>query len=233
MLHDARHSPAGEEVNQSDLKPARDYARLFGCKIICFGGTGSGKTPIINSCVRPVLLACEPGLLSMRGSTVPTYYAENCGQVDAFFEWFFKSTETKNFDTLAVDSISFMADVYLQAAIKNNKHGLAAYGEMATNVIKHLRSLYYTREKHTYLIAKENIVDNVKRPYFPGNQLNVEVPGLYDFILHLGIKNVPVLGMTKAFQCIETYDVMARARTGNLFEYEEPNVSKLVAKAMS
>lgn len=219
-------------MNLSSLKPARDFAKMFGCKIICYGGTGSGKTPIINSCPKPVLLACEPGMLSMRGSTVPTFQALNCKDIDDFFEWFFKSAEIKNFDTLCVDSISFMADVYLQAALKNNKHGLAAYGDMATKVLNHLRPLYYTQEKHTYLIAKENIVENVKRPYFPGNQLNAEVPGLYDFILHLGIKNVPGVGLTKAFQCIETYDVMARARTGNLNDYEQPDIGLLIRKAM-
>lgn len=220
-------------MNINDLKPARDFARFFGCKIICYGGTGSGKTPLANSCPNPVMLACEPGLLSMRSSNVPTYYAENSVQIDDFFKWFFSSVETKKFDTLVVDSISFMADVYLQAALKTNKHGLAAYGEMASNVIKHLRPLYYTQNKHTYLIAKENIVDNVKRPYFPGNQLNAEVPGLYDFILHLGIKNVPGVGQVKAFQCVETYDVMARARTGNLAEYEQPDVGALIKKAMT
>lgn len=222
------------------LKPAHEFARAYGCKIIAYGGTGSGKTPLVNTLPRPVLLACEPGLLSMRGSNVPTFQANSAQEIDEFFKWFFNSTETKNFDTLAVDSISFMADVYLQAALSGKSasgkklHGLAAYGEMATNVMDKLRPLYYTQQKHTYLIAKEFAPDQItKRPYFPGNQLNTEVPGLYDFVLHLGIKNIPSVGQQKAFQCIETYDVMARARTGNLNEFEPPNVGALIQKAMS
>ncbi len=221
-------------MDQSHLRPAKEFARAYGCKAIVFGGTGSGKTPIANTCPRPVLLACEPGLLSMRGSNIPTFFASNADEIDSFFKWFFNSAETKNFDTLCVDSISFMADVYLQRALKNNKHGLAAYGAMATNMMDHLRPLYYTQQKHTYLIAKENVTEaGYKRIYFPGQQLNNEVPGLYDFILHLGIKNVPGVGQTKAFQCQETIDVLARNRTGNLAEYEQPNFDLITRKALA
>jgi len=223
-----------------DLKAAGDHAQNFGVKAIVYGPAGTGKTPILNTAPRPVLLATEAGLLSMRGSTIPTYEAYTSQRVDEFFKWFFNSKETNNFDSLAVDSISFMADVYLQAELNGKsksgqkKHGLAAYGAMATAVMDHLRPLYYTKQKHTYLIAKEHMPDNViKRPYFPGNQLNVEVPGLYDFVLHLGIKNVPVQGQIKAFQTLETYDIMARARTGNLDQYEPPDLNYIIRKAMT
>lgn len=226
-------------MDAKDLKPARDFARMYGCKAVVFGGTGSGKTPIFNTAPRPLLLACEPGLLSLRSSTIPTYYADTGAKIDEFFKWFFNSNEHKNFDTLGIDSASFMADVYLTEIEKgtskagNKKHGLQAYGDMARAVMDHLRPLYYTQQKHAYIICKEEIVADQKRPYFPGQMLNKEVPGLYDFVLHLGIKNVPGQGQVKAFQCQETFDVMSRNRTGNLNEYEPPNFSALVQKAMS
>src|SRR6185312_5451567 len=185
-----------------------------------------------NTAPRPVLLACEPGLLSMRGSMVPTCQAFTPEAIDDFFKWFFNSAETKNYDTLAVDSISQMADTYLQKALKIQKHGLKAYGDMATAVMDHLRPLFYTQHKHTYLIAKEGIFEGVRRPYFPGNQLNVDVPHMYDFILHLGIQNVPAMGQVKAFRCNETIDVLARHRTGNLNEFEPPDFGLIVKKAM-
>src|SRR6266550_5669972 len=115
-------------MDQRSLRPARDFAINFGVKAVIYGPAGSGKTPIINTAPRPVMLACEPGLLSMRGSTVPSWQGYTPETIDEFFKWFFNSTETKNFDTLAVDSTSHMADIYLQAALKTNKHGLQAYG---------------------------------------------------------------------------------------------------------
>lgn len=230
-------------MNLASLRPAKDFAIQFGCKAVIYGAPGSAKTPGINNAPRPLLLATEPGLLSMRGSNVPTFCAFTPEAIDEFFEWFFKSNETKNFDTLAIDSVSQMADVYLQKALGkktsggNKAHGLNAYGEMASNTLDHIRTLYFTRQKHTYLICKQGITEEsgieFKRPYFPGKQLPVEIPHMFDFILHLGIQNVPGIGQVSAFRCIGSIDTMARNRTGNLNEFEPPHIGQLYAKAMS
>lgn len=222
-------------MNINDLKPASEFAKIYGCKVCCYGPPGSGKTPILNTAPRPLLLATEPGLLSMRGSTVPTYTAYEPKKIDEFFDWFFKSNEVKGFDTLAIDSGSEMASIYLIDALKTNKHGMKAYGDMAENVERHLRKLYFLPNKHIYVIAKQDVIKETgyKRPYFPGQYLPVSVPHLFDFILQLGIQSVPQVGQVSAFRCKESFDVMARARTGNLNEFEEPNLTKLFNKAMS
>lgn len=223
-------------MNLKDLRPASDFAKHFGVKAIIYGPPGSAKTPLINTCPRPVLLACEPGMLSMRGSNVPTYQGFDAKAIDDFFDWFFKSNETKNFDTLALDSASQMCEVYLDKAKKENKHGLKAYGEMAENVLKHLNMLYFTQYKHTYLIAKQEIFTenglSMKRPYYPGRQLPIEMPHKYDVVAQLDIHNVPGVGQTRAFRCIGSIDTMARNRTGTLSEFEPPDFSALVTKAM-
>ncbi len=219
-------------MDQRNLRPAKDFANNYGVKSIVFGAPGSAKTPLINTCPRPLMLACEPGLLSMRGSNVPTYQAFTPKAIDEFFDWFFSSAETKNFDTLAIDSASQMADIFLQDALESNRHGLKAYGEMATRSIKHLKQLYFTQYKHTYIIAKEMTAEGNKKPYFPGQQLLVEVPHMYDEILHLGIHNVPGQGQVQSFQCKQSVDILSRDRTGNLADYEPPHFGQLVQKAM-
>ncbi len=231
-------------MNIKDLKPASEFAQNFGVKAIVYGPAGVGKTPILSTAPRPLLLATEPGLLSMRTSTVPTYEAYDSKSIGDFFSWFFNSTETKNFDTLGIDSASQIADIYLNAALSgksasgNKKHGLAAYGEMADNTMEHLRTLFYTRYKHTYVICKEEIADvdfqSLRRPYFLGKVLPVAVPHLYDFIIRLARTNVPgFVGETLAFQCNGNMNVLARNRTGNLNDFEEPHFGKLVEKAMN
>lgn len=220
-------------MQASNLKPASEFAQLYGCKAIVYGAPGSAKTPLINTAPRPVMLACEPGMLSMRGSNVPTCQAFTPEACDDFFKWFFNSKEVANYDTLAIDSVSQLADIYLQAALKKLKHGLQAYGSMATSVMDHMRPLFFFPQKHTYLICKQSVGEGMARPMFPGNQLNVEIPHMYDFILHLGIKNVPGIGQVKAFQCNESFDFLCRNRTGNLSDYEQPDFGALVRKAMS
>lgn len=219
-------------MNLQSLRPARDFAQNFGVKALIFGAPGSAKTPLINTAPKPVLLACEPGLLSMKGSTVPTFQAFTPAAIDDFFKWFFSSAETKNFDTIAIDSVSQMADIYLQDALKSNKHGLKAYGEMATRSMEHLRQLYFTQYKHTYLICKEMTFEGIKKPYFPGQQMLVEVPHMFDEILHLGIHNIPGIGQLQSFQCRQSSDILARDRTGQLAEFEPPDFGAIVKKAM-
>jgi hypothetical protein len=224
-------------MQQSDLKPANEFAKKYGVKAVIYGAPGTGKTPIVNTAPRPVLMACEPGLLSMKGSNVPTWAAFETSKIDEFFKWLFNSKEANNFDTVAIDSTSQMCELYLIAAQKSNKHGLAAYGEMARSVMDHLRPLFYMQQKHTYLIAKQEIVTlqsiPVNRPYYPGKQLPIDIPHLYDVILRLAIHPVPGQGQVKAFRCIGSIDEVARDRTGMLAEFEPPNFSHIVQKAMS
>lgn len=225
-------------MNIRDLKPAGEYSGAYGVKALIFGAPGSHKTPLINTAPRPILLACEPGLMSMRGSQVPTYQAFTTEAIEGFFDWFFNSNETKNFDTLAIDSSSQITDIYLQSILTgksksgNKLHGKAAYGAMADECLKHFRKLYFMPLKNIYLIAKETSFDGMKRPYFPGNVLNVEVPHMYDLILHLGIHNIPGMGQLLSFQCRQTIDILARDRSGRLNDYEPPDFGKLVQKVM-
>lgn len=229
-----------------EIKAAKEHAQLFGIKSLIYGPAGVGKTPIIATAPRPLLLSIEPGLLSMRNSDVPTVIADTAQKIDDFFKWFFNSNEVKAYDTLGIDSASYMANVYLLAAMKgtskqgNKKHGMAAYGEMAENTMEHLRTLFFVKEKHVYMVAKEEIADveyqSLRRPYFPGNVLNTDLPYLYDFILRLakynGIPGAPA-GENLAFQCVGNVNILARNRTGNLSEYEPPHFGQLINKAMN
>ncbi len=226
-------------MNINDLRPASAFAQQYGAKCIVYGPPGSAKTPLINTAPRPLLLSTESGLLSMRDSKVPTYQAQDIDAIEGFFDWFFSSKEADAFDTLAIDSGSHIADIYLQQILTgkskagNKMHGEAAYGKMGEECMKHFRKLYFHPRKHIYMICKEGDFGGVKRPYFPGKMLNTLVPHDYDFILHLAKHNVPGMGQVLSFQCNGTIDVLARARTGNLNDYEEPNFGNLVAKAMS
>lgn len=224
-------------MNQADLRPANDFAQQFGVKALVHGTTGTGKTPVANTAPRPVMLACEPGLLSMRGSGVPTWTAWDVKRIDEFFAWLSSSAETKNFDTVVIDSISQMSQIYLTEAEKKISHGLAAYGDMARKVYKHLSDLFFMKNKHTYLIAKqETLAGDIpyKRPWFPGKELSQSVPFLYDVILHLDY--VPFPGHPEPLRCFLTQGssvVMARDRSGRLGKYEPPDLAAVFAKCMS
>lgn len=226
-------------MNLSDLRPVGQLAHNYGVKSIVYGSPGSGKSPIALTSPRPIMLITEPGTMSMKGSNVPAYEAFTTDRVEEFFTWWFSnSKEVGNFDTLIIDSISQMCDIYLQnieagkSKSGNKVHGKAAYGAMAKEIMTHARPLFFMKSKHIYLIAKESNFDGAKRPYFPGQQLHIDLPHMYDLILHLGIHNIPGMGQLLSFQCRQTIDILARDRSGRLNEYEPPDFGALVRKVM-
>lgn len=188
-------------MQASDLRPAKEFALLFGVKALVYGQPGTGKTPISATSPRPVMLAVEPGLLSMRNSNMPTWMAPTKARIDEFMKWFENSAETKNFDTLVIDSVSQMCNIALDESKK--AHGLQQYGEMADYIMPYLQRLYYMKEKHLFLICKEELTDDGKRrPAFPGKQLNGSsgVSHLYDCILRLAKVPIPNIGETLAIR---------------------------------
>lgn len=225
-------------MNAIDLKEAREFAQNYGVKAVVHGGPGTGKTPLINSAPRPVLLAAEPGLLSMRNSRVPTKLAPTWAEIKDFFDWVFKSNEAKQFDTVGIDSASQICEIHLRDNPGKAAHGLPRYGKMAEDCGDIFHKLYYLQQKHVYMICKQELEQTDAgggklRPYFPGKDLNTKVPHLYDEILHLGVFAVPGHGQVKAFQCHSSFDSQCRDRTGNLSQFEPPDLSALFAKCMT
>lgn len=220
----------------SDLKPASELAKRFGVKCLAYGPPGVGKTPIIKTAPRPVVLAVEPGLLSMRDATnIPAFEAETPAKIDDFFNWFFGSKEATNFDTLCIDSISQLAEVYLTQELKRNKDGRKAYGDLSRKVMEIANALYYLPNKHVYLIAKMGTYDengtSIRKPYFPGQDLNIKIPHLFDEVIYIDKMQIPgVAQPTLAFRTQSTYGIHARDRSGRLAEFEPPHLGQLFQK---
>lgn len=230
-------------MNASEFRYARDFALKYGCKSMVYGPPGSGKTPIVDTAPRPILAVMEPGMMSLRHSNIPAVDCFTPERIDEFFAWLFGSREATQFDTVAIDSISQMAEIYVAKELAgtskagNQVDGRKAYGNMHAKVMKHLNGLFFMQQKHTYLICKQGFREvngvNQQFPYFPGKALSVDVPHLYDVILHLGVHNVPGAGQVKAFRCAASFDAVARDRSGNLAEFEPCDLTALFKKVMA
>jgi hypothetical protein len=237
-------------MQASQLRPASELSKRYGVKCIVYGGPGSGKTPLIATAPKVVLLATEPGLGSMRNSNVATWEAHTPEKIDEFMKWALSSTELKQFDTIAIDSLSNLSELFLLQEQKNEKHGQKAYGQANTRTMKVCNDLYYMRDKHIVMIGKQTIVENgsqntnsgyvmyepvlQKRPYFPGKELNTKIPHLFDNIMHLCDVTMP--GFQKPQRALRTKEIpeiLARDRYGNLDDLEPPDLTRLFDKALN
>lgn len=122
--------------------------------------------------------------------------------------------------------------------LKKHSHGLKAYGAMSEHVMLRATDLFYMPQKHVYLICKETGREEagVQRrvPFFPGQDLNVKIPHMFDAILRIAKTNIPGIPQrTLAIQTQSSSDVLARDRFGRLDEFEPPNLTALIQKALS
>jgi hypothetical protein len=225
-------------MNLRDLKPAEALANNFGVKAVCYGPPGSGKTPLLGTAPRPVVLVTEPGMLSMRGSKIACYDAFTPARVKEFMDWSLQSNEAKQFDTICIDSVSQLAEMELALELSRNKDGRKAYGEMSRTVMNYMINLYFQPQKHVLLLAKQTTVEEngtaKRKPYFPGQDLNVKVPHLFDLIMHLGQHTIPgVNGEQRALRTSNAYDLMARDRSGKLSPFEQPDLTAVFNKCLA
>lgn len=236
-------------MSARDLRPAGTLANKFGVKMMLCGGPGAGKTPLMNTAPRPVLLVTEPGMLSMRGSKVPAFEAFTRAAIKDFFDWFTSSNESRNYDSLGIDSLTNIAEIILADENIKQKHGLKAYGNMADAVMEYCNTLNYMQQKHVIMICKQGFVENgrtslledgkiitepvmQKKPVFPGQQLNTLIPHMFDEILHMGLATVQGKQVT-ALRTREIPEIFARDRSGMLAELEYPNLATVFSKCMS
>lgn len=235
-------------MQMSDLKPASSFARQYGVKSVLYGKPGGGKTPIAaTTSPKPVLLLTEPGALTLRGQVnkytgadIPAWEAFTPERIDEFFKWLKESAETKNFHTVIVDSASQMMEIYLDKQLSkptssgNKAFGEAAYGEAAKQTMKHLNDMYFMKEKHCVVICKRAVVKDMgvdyARPIFAGRDLNARVPHLFDLIMQIGV--FPAVAAFPTLQCNETFDAMARDRSGQLAPYETADFNHIFTKCM-
>jgi AAA domain len=219
----------------SDLRPASQYALDGRYNCLIYGAPGAGKTPLLATAPRPVFCAVERGMLSLRGSEVPTWEARTPSTLHEFADWAAGSSEAKNFDTFCIDSISEVALIMLDNAPKNNSDLRAAYGFMSDQTMKFFSKILDIKEKNIVFSAKQ-VVDEEgeavrKKPSFPGQLLKTAIPHEVDCILHLGLATIPgVRDQVKALRSRESSHVMARDRSGRLQDFEPPNLTELFIK---
>jgi hypothetical protein len=224
-------------MQMSQLVPISSLAQRFGVKSLIYGAPGTYKTPLIATAPRPVVLVTEPGMLSVRHlNNIPAWQAFTKERIDEFAAWL-DTPEARNFDTICVDSTSQVAEIMLEKAKAQYTDGRKQYGFMSENTMKLINKLYYMPNKHVYLICKESAIEtgNVKekRPYFPGQELNVKVPHMFDEVLYIDYVSMNGSQPILAIRCKATFGILARDRSARLNEFEEPNLTKLFTKCMS
>lgn len=215
-----------------NLKSTRSFA-ASGVKILCYGQAGAGKTTLIKTLPNPIILSAEGGLMSLADSEIPFIEIKSADDLADAFAWLSASEEAAQFESIALDSISEIAEVVLIAEKAKAKDPRQAYGAMQDTMTAMIRA-FRDLPKHVYFSAKlEKMQDEMGKllysPSMPGNKTGQALPYFFDEVLALRCEPSDE-GMVRALLCQPDGVWQAKDRSGKLDQWEEPDLTKLIAK---
>ena len=203
-------------------------------KALAYGQAGSGKTSLIPTLPTPVILSAEGGLLSISGHDIPFVKIGGMDDLREAYKWLTDSDESKQFESVAIDSISEVAEVCLGAEKAIAKDPRQAYGEMQTTMAEVIRT-FRDLDKHVLMTAKlEKSQDEMGRilyaPSMPGNKTGQALPYYFDIVAALRVEKDDE-GLTQRALMLESDGIwQAKDRSGKLDIWEAPDLAAIIKK---
>lgn len=217
-----------------NLKSTGDLA-ANGVKLLVYGQAGAGKTSLIPTLPNPIVLSAEGGLLSIQDAELPYIEINSMATLQEAYKWLADSAEAAQFDSVAIDSISEIAEVVLNHEKKVNKDPRAAYGNMQEQMADIIRVFRDLPKKHVYMSAKlEKTQDEMGRvlyaPSMPGNKTGQSLPYFFDEVLALRVEKDAEGGTQRALMCDSDGLWLAKDRSGKLDAWESADLGAVIAK---
>ena len=205
-----------------------------GVKILVYGAAGAGKTSLIATLPNPIVLSAEGGLLSIAESDIPYIEVNDMATLAEAYEYITEG-DGQQYDSIALDSISEIAEVVLSNERKKSKDPRQAYGEMQIAMQDLIRAFRDIPGKHVYFSAKmEKTQDEMGRilysPSMPGNKIGQQLPFFFDEVLALRVER-DADGNTQRALMADTDGIWsAKDRSGKLDMWEAPDLGEIIKK---
>jgi phage nucleotide-binding protein len=206
-----------------------------GVKLLVYGNAGAGKTSLIPTLPNPIVLSAEAGLLSIAQADVPFIEVNSYETLMEAYRWIIDSDEAKHFESIALDSISEIAEVVLNYEKKIAKDPRQAYGAMQEQMTDIIRAFRDIPGKNVYFTAKcEKATDETGRllyaPSMPGNKTGQQLPYFFDEVLALRVEKDADGNAQRALMCDSDGIWLAKDRSGKLGAWEAPNLGAIIKK---
>src|SRR5574343_442996 len=206
-----------------------------GVKVLVYGQAGAGKTSLIKTLPSPIVLSAEGGLLSIQDADIPYIEISDMDTLKEAYTWLTNADEAKDYQSVALDSISEIAEVVLNAEKKATKDPRQAYGAMQEQMADIIRAFRDLPGRHVYMSAKlEKTQDEMGRvlyaPSMPGNKTGQQLPYFFDEVLALRVEKDSEGATQRALMCDSDGLWLAKDRSGKLESWEAPDLGAIIAK---
>lgn len=210
-------------------------AKANGVKILVYGMAGAGKTTLCATLPQPIILSAEGGLLSISDADLPFIEITSMADLMEAFKWASSSEEANAYESIALDSISEIAEVVLNYERKQTKDPRQAYGAMQEQMSDIIRGFRDLPGRNVYFSAKcEKSQDEAGRvmyaPSMPGNKTGQSLPYFFDEVLALRIEKDSEGNTQRALMCDSDGLWQAKDRSGKLETWEAPHLGAVIDK---
>jgi hypothetical protein len=226
---------AYQPPSQYQIQNTRDVKTHNGIKVMVYGLAGSGKTRLLATAPKPIIVSAEQGLLSLSNQDVPFIQIKQGPSekpaLDQLKEIRMQIYNDKRFWTACLDSASEIAEVCLRDMMARNKDPRKAYGDMAQEVLAEVRMWRDFPQRHVVFIMKQGRMKDeqtggiLNGPLMPGNQLDQHMPYMFDECFQL-----VTMGGNSGLRTRRDNLNEAKDRSGKLDEWERPDLSYIFAK---
>lgn len=223
-----------------------------GVKILVHGKSGMGKTVLAATLgQRAILVSAESGALSLQRHNLERLYGVGNPDInydmhiivvqsvkdfaDAY-DWIM-GPNGQNYDTVALDSLSEIAEKILSYEKSRTKDGRMAYGNAAEEIEKLVRKYRDIPSKTVYMSAKtEMLVDGdgggmKYYPMMPGKKTGQALPYFFDEVFYYDMYTHEADGQKYRVLHTEPNEKFsAKDRSGMLGPMEAPNLSAIIRK---
>ena len=206
-----------------------------GAKVLVYGQAGAGKTSLVKTLPSPIILSAEGGLLSIQDADMPYIEISDMDTLKEAYTWLAESDEAKQYQSVALDSISEIAEVVLNAEKKATKDPRQAYGAMQEQMADIIRAFRDLPGRHVYMSAKlEKTQDEMGRvlyaPSMPGNKTGQALPYFFDEVLALRVEKDGDGITQRALMCDSDGLWLAKDRSGKLEAWKAPDLGAIITK---
>lgn len=216
-----------------ELKRTKDV-HTNGVKMLVYGQAGAGKTTLIKTLPNPIIISAEAGLLSLQDADLPFIEVTTMDDLKEAYAWL-TSDEGAKFQSVAIDSISEIAEVVLTHEKAVAKDPRQAYGEMQDQMQSLIRAFRDLPGRHILMTAKlEKATDEMGRmlysPSMPGNKMGQMMPFFFDELLALRVEKDGEGNPQRTIQTEPDGLWQAKDRSGSLETWEEPDLGMIIKK---